>query len=121
MKPEQIRVLIECYRRQQALLAPRQRRPAWGRYSKDRYRQAGIDLDAEEQSVIGPRYSAFGWFPDCTTERQRQRYRRAVDGLVRNTGLLIGTKTGGRLTHLRLTPEGQEVARRRLAGEAATS
>jgi hypothetical protein len=94
-------VVVECGERMAEILA-RPDPPAWKTWE-------AVELD--ELRRCGPRYTPAAWFGDGQPlpERVRVRFLRAVLGLE-EAGLVKGTKSaGGRLTFLRLTPEGERV------------
>ena len=77
MKPEQVRLLLECARRMQEL-ANTPRPEDW---------QVWLVYEYDEQIEHGPRYGCGEWFGPVP-EHQRMRYRRAIDELERG-GLLV--------------------------------
>jgi hypothetical protein len=111
-KPELLALLRECHRRAEEL-----RRadppPAWR------------TLEAEEhrlQLEHGPRYSGPAWFGDVP-EHERQRYLRAIAELERGGLLEVYRQWGRRVSHVRLTAEGErvlaELGREEQAGQQA--
>src|SRR5262245_41446589 len=62
------------------------------------------------QREHGPAWHAGEWFGPDLPEVKRQRYVRAVKGLAA-AGLLVSHKHYARLSHVRLTPEGERLAR----------
>ncbi|MBA4068195.1 MAG: hypothetical protein C0501_31740 [Isosphaera sp.] len=102
LSAEERQLLAECSRRQQEIAA-RKSPPKW---------QAWAVRDWEDAREYGPRYLPSGWFTggrELLPEKFRVRFLRAVRGLAAR-GLLTPTRTGNRLTHVKLTAEGQRVA-----------
>lgn len=63
----------------------------------------------EEAKENGVAYKPSEWF-NATTDAAQTNYRRAVYALE-HAGLLVATvSVGGRMTHLKLTPEGRRQA-----------
>ena len=104
MKPEHKAILTECYRRmREHKQTPRP--PKWRTWNRRPY---------DEVTAHGPEYGCGGWFGDVP-EHQRMRYRRAIADLERGCLLVTWSRWGRRLSHIRLTPEGENVARELLA------
>ena len=100
MKPEHLGVLVECYRRMREL-ADAPRPEGW---------QTWLVGDYDEQVEHGPKYACGGWFGP-TPEHQRMRYRRAIDYLEQIGLLITWRRWGRRLSHIRLTKQGEVVAK----------
>lgn len=64
----------------------------------------------EIESAHGPRYLAGRWFGPLH-ERERMRYRRAIDVLERDRLVVTHREWGGKLTNVALTAAGEDVAR----------
>jgi hypothetical protein len=104
MKAEHKRILTECLQRM-AEHAAAPRPGAWQTWSRETF-------DAE--TVHGPRYSSGEWFGPLK-EHERMRYRRALADLERDGYLTTWCRWGRRLSHVKLTAEGERVARALLA------
>jgi hypothetical protein len=99
-KPEHVEILKECLRRMQEH-AQTPRPPEWKWWERRPY---------DEITTHGPEYGCGEWFgnvPEC----QRMRYRRAIADLERGGLLVTWSRGGRRLSHIRLTPMGEKVAR----------
>ncbi|MBA4104962.1 MAG: hypothetical protein C0485_04310 [Pirellula sp.] len=93
-------VLVQAYRRQQALLAAPEPAPsAWW-----------IAMEIAEQRAHGFLYKPTEWFGPVLPERIVKRLRRAIDRLEADGLLVLWRKYGGRMTHLKLTPAGERLA-----------
>ncbi len=110
MRDEERAVLVECLRRQREIAA-RAEPPARDRWGRREW---------EELREYGPSYRPAEWFGDGSPipEKYRTRFLRAVHALAA-AGLVRRTGVGGRLTNVKLTPEGERVAGE-LVGAAAT-
>lgn len=99
---EERRVLLEC-RRREVEIAAMKPPPKWATWDRKDY---------DDVVEYGPRYSPAAWFvgegEQLLPDRYRVRFLRAVRSLGAR-GLLRLTATGGRLTHVKLTPEGLKV------------
>jgi hypothetical protein len=100
MTSEEKAVLVECQRREDEIAAqpnsPKHR--TWDRRALDELRE------------YGPEFSSNLWFGnegDPVPERFRSRFLRAVWKLAAD-GLLVPTRTGARLSHLKLTEQGRQ-------------
>lgn len=91
-------VLAELARRTAEFRA-RPEPPAWEVWARLQW----ADLDEH-----GMRYAPSDWF-GTVSEAQRVRYLRAIKALAR-TGLLQTVVTGRRLTHVKLTADGERAA-----------
>jgi len=106
MKTEHEAILVECYRRmQEHKRTPRP--PEWRWWDREPY---------DEVTAHGPEYGCGEWFGDVP-EHQRMRYRRAIADLERGGLLETWCRWGRRLSHIKLTATGREVAEG-LAGSA---
>ena len=104
MKAEQEAMLTEALRRQRRHAhAPRP--PAWRWWDREPF---------DDVTRHGPEYRCGGWFGEVP-EHQRMRYRRAIADLEREGLLSTWARWGRRLSHLRLTPAGERLARELLA------
>ena len=100
MKLEYMEILVECFRRMKRhkrTLRP----PEWQWWDREPY---------DERTVHGPEYGCGEWF-GVVREHQRQRYRRAIADLERSGLLVTWSRCGRRLSHVKLTPTGQQVSR----------
>ncbi len=100
MTAEETRLLTRCLALQAEIEATEP--PEWQRWVYDRWRT---------EFVNGPAYAISRWFGP-TRERDRMRYRRALDVLESQGLVELYRENGLRLSHVRLTDEGEEVARR---------
>jgi hypothetical protein len=66
--------------------------------------------ERDDLAANGMRYAANDWFGPGLLERERVRYLRAIQRLAA-VGLLTIVKTGPRMTHLRITDEGEKAAK----------
>ena len=106
MKPEHREVLIECLRRMREHAATP--RPAdWLVWSTERY---------DEQTEHGPKYGCGEWF-GVTADHERMRLRRAIDDLELGGLLVTWRRWGRRLSHIKLTPQGEEIAQQLIQEE----
>jgi hypothetical protein len=85
--------------------------PAWAYWEHDAWL---------EEIEHGPRYGCGAWFGDVS-EARRMRFRRAIDSLAARRLLVPWRAAGRRLTHVRLTKQGERVARRLAAGNGAAT
>jgi hypothetical protein len=67
-------------------------------------------MERAEQRARGFQYRPVEWFGPLLPGRIRKRCRRAIDRLEAVGLLVTWRKYGGRLTHLKLTPEGERLA-----------
>jgi hypothetical protein len=104
MKPEENQLLIECYRRTKS----QKKTPlTWCRRNCDIV------------SRHGPKYDS-GWFGDNLHPTLQKRFRRAI-GSLESAGLLVTWKEWGiKISHVKLTPEGEKLAAEILAQEETT-
>jgi hypothetical protein len=108
MKPEYRLILVECLRRMREHAAT-PRPAAWLLWSNDRY---------DEETEHGPRYGCGEWF-GVTADHERMRLRRAIDDLERGGLLVTWRRWGRRLSHIRLTNQGEVIAQPLAAEEDA--
>ncbi len=76
----------------------------------------------EDQQEYGPPFSVPEWFGDednFIPERYRSRYLRAL-WQAHDDGLLIGTRTGARLSNVKLTEAGRKLAEELSIAEEAS-
>jgi len=100
VKPESRQILIECLRRQNAI-ADSPVPPGWKWWANEA---------RSEQLEFGPRYASGDWFGDVE-EHIRVRLRRAIDSLEKGGLLTTHRKHERRLSHIKLTPAGEELAK----------
>jgi hypothetical protein len=100
MKPEHAQILVECRQRMDELSSTN-RPPDWQVWATDEY---------DEQIEHGPRYGAGEWFGPLL-DHERMRLRRAIDDLQRGGLLVTWRRYGRRLSNIKLTPKGREVAK----------
>jgi hypothetical protein len=104
MNDEHQEILMRCHLRMQALKCAK-RPPSW---------RALENRDLDEQLEHGPEYAAGNWFGEIHNH-ERQRLLRAVSDLE-NGGLLVTYRRWGRrLSHIRLTAEGEKIAKKLLS------
>jgi hypothetical protein len=92
-------ILMECLKRQDEIAA-RPNPPKGRRWER---------LELDELREYGPRFSVPDWFGDedgFIPERYRSRFLRTVWKLA-EAGLVRATRTGARLSHIRLTDAGR--------------
>jgi hypothetical protein len=107
MNDEHGEILVRCLQRMQALECAK-RPPKW---------RALENEDFDEQLEHGPRYAAGSWFGQIQNH-ERQRLLRAISELERGGLLVTHRRWGRRLSHIRLTAEGEKIAQK-LLKEAA--
>ena len=100
MKTESRQILIECLKRQTAIAASPEP-PAWRWWAVQ---------DRDEELEFGPRYASGGWFGGVE-EHIRVRLRRAIDSLEKGGLLTTNRKHERRLSHIKLTEAGEELAK----------
>ena len=100
MKHESRQLLIECHRRQNAI-ADSPEPASWRWWAIQ---------DRDEELTHGPAYGAGTWFGDIE-EHIRVRLRRAITSLAKGGLLTVHKKHGRRLSHIKLTPAGEELAK----------
>ncbi len=95
-------ILTACLRRQRALEAVPDLLGIFSRWCwhMDEY---------EYQREHGPRWDAGAWFGPRLPEYKRQRYVRAAKALAA-AGLLVAHKEHDRLSHVKLTAQGERLA-----------
>ena len=106
MKPEHTELLAECYHRTRTLSAA-PRPPSW---------QSWAIAEYDEQIEHGPRYGCGQWFGP-RPEHQRMRLRRAINDLERGGLLTTWKRYGRRLSNIKLTELGEEIAVSLLRGD----
>lgn len=106
MKTELEAILVECYRRMQEH-TEMSRPPEWRWWDREPY---------DDITAHGPEYGCGAWFGDVP-EHQRMRYRRAIADLERGGLLKTWCRWGRRLSHIKLTATGCDIAEG-LAGSA---
>ena len=102
MNAEQRAVTLECLRRQRAIEQFEPPENEWRWWVLD-------EIKTEREH--GPRYACGDWFT-YETQRQRMRYRRAIETLERGGILKCWKQHGRKLSHLQLTPAGMKHAER---------
>ena len=106
MKAEHLQLLSECYHRTRVIRdAPR---PAsWQTWAITEY---------DEQIKHGPRYGCGQWFGP-RPDHQQKRLRRAINDLERGGLLTTWKRYGRRLSNIKLTELGEEIAVSLLRGD----
>src|SRR5262245_33457357 len=107
-------ILLACRSREERLARSKPSGVYQGHH-KERCRLAGLDAEVREQKEFGPRWNATDWGVADGSEAAQRRAIRAVYNLGA-TGLLSLTRTGRRLTHVKLTESGRKVAQALLKG-----
>jgi len=100
VKPEHEAILVEALRRTSRHARAR-RPPVWQTWAREIF---------DAVSAHGPEYHPSRWF-GLLHEHEVKRYRRAIADLEREGLLSTWARWGRRLSHLRLTSEGEKVAR----------
>ena len=105
LKREHAALLVECLRRTLALEKgpPPAGFDGWFSWDRQKY------LDQFDR---GPAYSTEAWFGGLVTEAERMRSLRALRDLERAGLVRTWKRDGRRLTNVRLTDGGAELARR---------
>lgn len=67
-------------------------------------------MERSEAKAHGPAYRPIAWFGELTPERIVKRCRRAIQRLEVEGLIVTWKKHGARLTHIKLTPEGERLA-----------
>jgi hypothetical protein len=98
VKPEETALILRCWELICELVENEP--PEWATWDYEPWR---------EQILHGPRYQISRWF-GALRERDRVRYRRAIDSLEARGMVTTYRAWGTRLTHVGLTDEGIELA-----------
>lgn len=110
MRPEDEAILLEAARRM-ADLDRQEPPPAWRIWDRQPF---------DEQRENGPEYRPFDWFGPHS-EAERVRYLRAIRRLETAGLLVTHQRLGRRLSHVKLSPLGQEIAQRLIEGRDVAS
>ncbi len=115
LKEQHKAILSECYRRQLAL--PKKAPPLGGYFGhfRERVRQARVDIALADEVKYGPAWSTPTWF-GAYSAAERQRYRRALMDLEAAGLVKVTAGPAGKAAFVRLTPEGERIARGLAAG-----
>ena len=104
MNTEQRAVLAECLKRQRAIEQFEPPENEWRWWVLD-------EIQTEREN--GPRYACGDWFAyETQRQRQRMRYRRAIETLERGGIVQTWKQHGRKLSHVQLTPAGRKLAER---------
>ena len=110
MKPEEQDLLIRCL----------ELTNEFATYEKPAEWQTWVYDDWLAEATHGPRYLISAWFGPLR-ERDRVRYRRAIDNLEADGLMVTHRQWGTRLTHVKLTEAGKALAAQLTAPTEAAS